>query len=427
MTIGLNRESLRLFLLIFLPLFLLAWAVTMGRLLLKPLRQNEILVVLILKWICTALVVGFLFRVVMPMMGRGGYEAAFGGLPLTCVAGLVLAILWRHSIAEMIARPFENLYTGGSRADDPHPFYSIAHARRKQGRFLEAIEAIRSQLERFPADVEGHVLLAEVQARNLKDLVAAETTIQDYCAQSGTSPQHLASALYSMADWHLEIGRDREAARRCLERVIERLPNTEFAANAAQRIAHLGAPEMFLPSAEQRKYIVNEGPRNLGLVKPTQPIARPTDDPSRAAADYVKHLEQFPLDTEAREKLAVIYADHYGRLDMATEELEQLIAMPNQPGRLIAHWLNLLADLQVHHGADFETVRLTLQRIVEGFPKLAAAETARKRLNLLKLEFRGGENNATVKMGVYEQNIGLKKGTPLGPRPGSGAGRREAE
>ena len=86
------------------------------------------------------------------------------------------------------------------------------------------------------------------------------------------------------------------------------------------------------------------------------------------AAECVKHLEQHPLDTEAREKLAVIYADHYGRLDLAAGELEQMIAQPNQPGRLVVHWLNLLADLQIRRGAGFEVARQTLQRIVDRDP-----------------------------------------------------------
>jgi hypothetical protein len=102
----------------------------------------------------------------------------------------------------------------------------------------------------------------------------------------------------------------------------------------------------------------------------------------------VKHLEQHPLDTEARENLAIIYADHYRRLDLATDQLEQLIQGPNQPAKLITHWLNLLADLQIRGGAAYETVRDTLQRIVDRAPNLAAAELARHRLALLKLERR---------------------------------------
>jgi hypothetical protein len=89
-----------------------------------------------------------------------------------------------------------------------------------------------------------------------------------------------------------------------------------------------------------------------------------------------------------------------------------LIETPNQPAKRVAHWLNLLADLQVQHGADYETVRGTLEKIVERFPDLAAGEMARTRLGRLKLELKGHKQTPDVKLGVYEQNIGLKQGSP---------------
>jgi len=137
-------------------------------------------------------------------------------------------------------------------------------------------------------------------------------------------------------------------------------------------------------------------------------------DPADLAVDYVKHLEQHPQDTEAREKLAVIYADHYKRLDLAADQLEQMITQPNQPHRLVVHWLNLLADLQIRSGSDYETVKQTLERIVELGPELAAAGIARNRLSILKLEMKGKKEKEPVKMGVYEQNIGLKHGAGRG-------------
>jgi hypothetical protein len=122
----------------------------------------------------------------------------------------------------------------------------------------------------------------------------------------------------------------------------------------------------------------------------------------------VKHLEEHPHDTEAREKLAVIYATHFKRLDLATIELEQMIGEPSHPQKRVAHWLNLLTDLQVRGGADYETARATLTRIIESFPDFAVAEVARSRLALLKLEFKALEQTPEKTMGVYEQNIGLK-------------------
>ena len=109
---------------------------------------------------------------------------------------------------------------------------------------------------------------------------------------------------------------------------------------------------MLLSPYDRRKYLVAEGVHNVGLLKSSEHLRPVATDPAQQAEEYVKHLEQHPLDIEAREKLAIIYADHYGRLDLATDQLEQLIQEPNQPAKLVVHWLNLLADLQIRGGAD---------------------------------------------------------------------------
>jgi tetratricopeptide (TPR) repeat protein len=324
----------------------------------------------------------------------------------------VLTIIWRHNIAGLVARPFTSLYDGGSEEPIPHPVYSVAQSKQKRGHYLEAIVEARKQLERFPTDVEGQMLVAQIQAENLKDLPAAELTLERFCAQPGHAPQNIVFALYSLADWHLKITQDREAARRHLEKIIELFPESEFALGAAHRIAHLGSAEMLLAPHERRKFIVPEGVHNLGLLRGRAHFKPAEQDPEQIAAECVKHLEQHPQDTEAREKLAVIYADHYHRLDMATGELEQMIGQPNQPGRLVVHWLNVLADLQIRNDAGFEAVQQTLQRIVDRDPKAAPAEIARHRLALLKLEMKSKVMSQAVKLGSYDQNIGLKRSLP---------------
>jgi tetratricopeptide (TPR) repeat protein len=378
----------------------------------RCLKRSDDPARLIFKWILTAGVIGFLIRVVGPIVAEGGYGGAFAGIPLTAVCGLVLAIIWRHNLANLAAKPFTALYDGGSQEPIPHPAYSVAQANQKRGKYLDAVAEIRKQLDRFPTDVEGQLLLAQIQAEDLKDLPAAELTIQRFCAQPDHAPQNITFALYSLADWHLKITQDREAAQRDLEQIIQLFPGSEFALGAAHRIAHLSSAEMLLAPYERKKFAVPEGVQNLGLLRGREPLKAAEPDPAQVAAEYVKHLEQHPLDMEAREKLAVIYADHYGRLDLATNELEQMIEEPNQPARLIVHWLNLLADLQIRSGAGFEAAQQTLQRIVDRDPDGAAAEIARHRLALLKLEMKSKEQSQAVKLGSYEQNIGLKRGLP---------------
>jgi tetratricopeptide (TPR) repeat protein len=373
---------------------LLGWFVV------RTVRNAEDPARMVFKWVLTIPAV-FMIIMAVPMFGLYG--------PMVIGAcGVLMSALWTPHIGAMLAKPLTSMFDGGDTPPEPKPAYSVAQARRKQGKYLESVIEVEKQLARFPTDFEGQMLLAQLHAEDLKDLPAAEATILELCNQPGHAPVNIAYAFYTLADWHLKIARDREAAQRALEEIGARLPNTEFALTAAHRIAHLAGPDAFLPH-DHRKFEVGEGIHNIGLLADQQPIKPVEKDPAQEAAEYVRHLQIHPLDTEAREKLSILYADHYHRLDLAADQLDQMIQMPNQPGRLVVRWLNLLADLQIRNGSDFDTIRQTLQRIIDLYPTFAAAETARKRVNLLKLELKANQQKQAVKLGTYEQNIGLKQ------------------
>lgn len=374
--------------------------VTVLALIVRSILNSDSPLRLSVKWLST-LVLSFLICVAVPWF-------AIFGFWIIMVCAAILSWMWTPTLGELVARPFASLYDGGSAPPEPKPFYSIAQARQKQGRHLDAIEEVRKQLSRFPNDLEGHLLLAQIQAEGLKDLSAAEQTIQEFCLQPGHAPANIAFCLYSMADWYLQLARNRDSAKRVLEQVIQMLPETEFALTAAQRVAHLSYSDMILNPSEKKFELPKANPR-LGLARESPKVAPEEPDAARKAADYVKHLTEHPLDTDAREQLAIIYADHYGRLDLAREQLEQLIQMPNQSMKSEARWLNLLADLQIRCGAGYDAARATLQRIIELAPEFAPAENARKRIDRLRLELRALEKSQDVKLGTYEQNLGLKQ------------------
>ena len=392
-------------------LTLIALVLVVGYAAVRSIMKSDDPARTLFKWVLSLLTAGFLGWYAWPMAGQGGM-VTFVAIAYTIIGGLVLFLTWHKEIGGFITKPLTSLFDGGNLEPEPRPFYSIAQAKQKKGQYLEAVADIRQQLDRFPTDFEGHMLLAQIQVEDLKDLPGAELTIQRLCAQPGHARSNIAFALYSLADWQLKYASDRDAARRALEQVIALLPDTEFALTAAQRIAHLGSAEMMLPHAERHKFTVEEGVRNFGLLKNAPSLQPVEKGPAEKAVEYVKHLEKHPLDTEAREHLAVIYADHYHRLDMAADQLEQMIAQPNRPVKSVAHWLNLLADLQIRSGVDYAAIRQTLQRVVDLDPKHSAAESARKRIDLLKLELKGKQQNQSVKMGSYEQNLGLRQGAP---------------
>ena len=363
---------------------------------------------LIVKWLVTAPVLLVIWKVSIPGFRNGGPEALFC-LILTLVCGIVLAVFWTGSITDLVAKPFASLFDGGSTPPEPKPHYSIAQAQRKRNKPLEAVIAIREQLAKFPNDYEGTMLLAHIQAEDLQDLSSAEMTLNHFCEWDKAPPKQVAAALTQIADWYLKFSQDGQSARVAMERIVEKYPDSELALVAKQRIAHLGGTEKNLLAAQDRRpVIVPEGVANVGLLESSAHLVPAETPPGELAAGYVKHLEEHPHDTEAREKLAVIYATHFKRLDLATSELEQLIEEPNHPYKRVAHWLNLLADLQVRSGADYETARATLERIIEKFPDYGVADVARNRLAHLKLEFKALEKTPDKTMGVYEQNIGLK-------------------
>jgi len=366
---------------------------------------------LVFRWVFTVVMIGggyfFLNWLIGPDAGPGEKIA---GVLAGAVFGLMFAVLWVPALISKVSDIIGSLFTGGSEPPPPEPFYSVAIGRRKQGKFKEAIYEIQQQLEKFPTDVTGQMMLADIQADDLKDIPAAQLTIDRLCAQPGHSAPQIANAFNALADWHLKV-QDVDAARAALEQIPVRLPETDQARSAAQRIAHLATKETLLAAYEHRPLELRAGIKDIGLLKDPMAVLRPEANPAEVAGQLVKHLEQHPADNEAREKLAVIYAEHYQRPDMAIDQFEQLVAAPNQPGKEVARWLNVMADIQIRNGADYDTIHATLQRIIDRFPELAAAQMAQQRIELLRLELKGKEKSQVVKLGSYEKDIGLK-----GPR-----------
>ena len=284
---------------------------------------------------------------------------------------------------------------------------------------------MRTQLDRFPNDFTGWMLLAEIYAEDKKDLAGAKAVLEELLSQEGHAPKNIAFALNREADWHLKLSQDRDGARIALERIVQILPDTEQAQLARQRIAHLTPTEMLKARHEPRRVALQRGEESVGLRLEPLEIAPRAEDPEATATRFIEHLSEHPFDDEARENLALLYARHYQRLDLATEQLEQLIAAPNQPPKQVARWLNLLSDLQIAAQGSISDAKRTLQRLIELYPNSAAAENASHRIAHLNLELRPRQQRTAVRLGSYEQNIGLKRGrfgpgSPKAPGPVNG-------
>ncbi|MBN2507330.1 MAG: outer membrane protein assembly factor BamD [Verrucomicrobia bacterium] len=364
---------------------------------------------LILKW---ALTLGVLTAAAFTIDFKSEDSGQIIGLVQALVYGVILATLWAGSLARIFANRVGALFDGDDTPMEPQPLYSMAEARCKQGKYREAIWEIQNQLARFPEDITGQLMMAEIQAKHLADLPGAQLTIQRFCLQPGHPPEQVAAALNLLADLHLEYGRDSDAARQAFEQIMALLPDSPEAQRAAQRIARLPSARELAAERDRTPLHVPQAPPDLGLRPDVAAAAAAGASPQLLASQYLHQLETHPLDAETREKLAVLYADGCQRLDLASDQLEQLIQQPHQPAKRVVQWLNLLAELQVNHGAPPETVQQTLQRIIDLNPDSASANQARQRLALLKLEYNKTGKSQPLKLGVYDKDLGLKQRPP---------------
>src|SRR5260221_10270788 len=114
----------------------------------------------------------FLLALLIELAHRVGftYGGAFA-VPFAAVLfGVLISITWAPHVGDLLARPITSLFDGGNLRPDPQPLYSIAEAKRKKGEYNEAVFAIHQELQKFPNDVTGQIMLAGIQAENLNDL-----------------------------------------------------------------------------------------------------------------------------------------------------------------------------------------------------------------------------------------------------------------
>ena len=357
---------------------------------------------LVIKWVCSVILIliglfiAWLHSVVLSL--------------LYLIPAVFLAFLWLPNIGRYLLKPLTDSYDGGGEEMEMKPAYSRAEAMRRKGLCQEAADAVREQLEQFPGDSDGMMKLAMIQAEDLRDLPAATETIHELLQQPGLPAGKVVGALQTLADWQMNLGRDSDAARRTFERIIEMFPDSPFSLAAQQRLAHLDGVSQARDFRENAVFKVPTGERDLGLRPSARRETPPEEEAAALADEYVRQLQKYPNDTETREKLALLYGEPLGRLDLAVSQLEQLAALPHAAPRQIAQWLNLLATLHIRQGNDLLAAENALRRIMERFPKTAYSSQALARLATLQGELKAAATVTTAKaLGVYEKDMGLKK------------------
>jgi hypothetical protein len=143
----------------------------------------------------------------------------------------------------------------------------------------------------------------------------------------------------------------------------------------------------------------------------------PKEDPGAEAGRLVALVNEHPDHWESRERLATLYADHYGRIPLAVDQIAALVAHPGHPPKRVAGWLNRIADLHLRAPDGAEAARQPLREIISRYPDTVWSEQATLRLATLGRSEKAAEPTKTLRIGMYEQNIGLKRGSASIPNP----------
>jgi TolA-binding protein len=259
------------------------------------------------------------------------------------------------------------------------PMYSRAVARMKFGKYSEAEWEIIKELENWEDDFDGWMMLAELYANHFNNLVEAEQTVLDLCAQPATAAPQVAVALHRLADWHLKLAQNPDAARRTLLLICERFPGTHLAHMAQLRIDQLPAS-----AAELRE---QKSARPIPLPALGDQMDEPvSDEPinrAQAAKDanaLVEQLQQNPNNITAREKLARVLTERLEKPQLGIEQLELLLGISDRSDAERAAWLGLMAAWYLKYLHDKENGRKTLERLTTEYPNTIQAFAARRRL-----------------------------------------------
>lgn len=326
------------------------------------------------------------------------------GLLTALAFGVPASFFIVPALAQLLTAPISSAYTGGE-SEAPRPFYSAAIGLRKRGDTAGALALIAEQRSRFPDDLQGALLEADIRRRDRRDPDEARDTLLGWLAGGARPTSEASQAWRELAEIAAEKG-DLPEAERWLTEIAVSCAGTSAAEAAGQRLAHLAAPGAAREVGDALKLEGKVFARDIGLRSDHGASLAVLQDPQAERRRLEIELVAHPDNWDTTEALARLEAeqDNYGR---ATELLESLASLTTPPARVQARWLNLLADLHVSHGS-FTGARGALTRIGERFPATALASLADARIRMLPLDARGRRLVSTIP----------QAGRPASPEPG---------
>lgn len=320
-------------------------------------------------------------------------EVLFNVGILTAIFGLLAGMLvhisgWVHVAAGICLTLLPVVHFTIDQAEKPvvRATYSKAIAQRKRGKIKDAEIEVIQQLEKVEEDFDGWLMLAELYAREYRNLEDAARVVLDICRHPQTQPYQVSVACHKLAEWQLEIGENPLAARAALELLQRRLPSTHFAREAEQRLRQIPRTFEEFDELKQPKRI-----RLPSLSENLNPNLTPTlpsrAEPAAEANRFSEKLTHDPDDIPTREKLAQVLAEKLGKIDVAVEQLKLLTEMPEASDEQKAKWLAQIASWEFNRTGDKDRFQSALRQIVRDYPQTTHAFAAQRRLYLLEMDF----------------------------------------
>ena len=317
---------------------------------------------------------GFFSLFLVPVASLIVHAAGLGGLGFALLVWLVPIVHFTLPLAHKKKIP---------------PSYARAIARIKFGKYKDAELEVLHELEKCVEDFDGWLMLAELYARHFHDLPEADRTIRELCSQPNVTGIQISLALHRLADWHLDLGADPLSARSAFAEICQRWPGTHFARMAQLRINQQPASREHLLEQRKPKTFRLPALRDDLDAAPAAQTAEMSPSEVKALADKcVEKLRRNPNDVAARERFAILLAEQLGKVDLAIEQLELLLAMPDPPEQKAAEWLALVAAWRMKYQQNWDAARLALKRLIQLYPQTPQAFAAQRRLSLVEVEQR---------------------------------------
>ncbi len=329
---------------------------------------------------------------------------------LAAILGGIFAIIWTGPIITLVIKPFTDIFFPSEEIDEA-PIYSSALRLRNQGLYSQALEKINLELEKFPEDPKGHILKSQILARDRKEPEEAIEQLESFLGNDPPPPKPAQVVILTqLAEISLEHLKNHDLAQTYFKEIIRKFPDSEASQSAEQRIAQIIIPSAKKAREPNKNFTVEKNDRDYGLEYGRDYVhdnlTKQMDD--LPIEDLMAHLIEHPKNFAARKELVRRLAFEEDEPEDAIKWLQEALEIPHQSHRQRAGWYDMLVDIQIKKLANLDAAKMTLTRFIDEDPQSGMADLARKRILTLRRELDVLSQKDPIKLGEYEQDIGLK-------------------